>query len=307
MKLFELQQAIKNHKIPKFLIFTGNEYAIIELYIQQICKQFNLMRQNVNAVDQIIKPHAIMNILKTNTLYVCRYDNNFVKQEGLWKNIDAKLTDNYFILILSNIDNRSKLSKYFEKRIVEFSEQTPDTVALMIGNLIKLSKAHLQQLMVGCKYNYSKLTLEIDKIKTLSAVRNITQDEAYELLLKDGAIIEATDTKLQEFIDCVMNKKRKCFKLYENLIENGETNLVILAWLYNAVRNQLSVQTVSNPTAETTGLNFFFIKECLSRKGIYTTKELLNMLSVIKFCEQGMKNGNIDQQYIIDYILVNAL
>lgn len=307
MNLFELQQEIKTKHIPKFLVFTGNEYAIINLYINQISKQHNLMVQNISRIDQVIKQHAIVNILGANLLYVCRYDIDFVKNEKLWQNIDAKLGTNYLILILSSVDNRSKFSKCFEKRIVEFNEQSPDTVKLMLNNQIKLIPEHLERLMKGCNFNYSKIVLEIDKIKNLAKVRNLDDDDAYEQLLIDKTICESQDSKLQEFVDNVMCKRTDSFRIYKGLIENGESNLTIIAWLYNAIRNQLSVQTVNNPSADTTGLNFYFIKECLSRKGIYTVSELLQALKIIKYCEQGIKNGLIEEQSSVNYILVNLL
>lgn len=308
MQLFELQQAIKvKFEVPNLLVFTGSEYAIIELYINQICSQLNLNRQNISRVDQVIKPHGIINILGDKKLYICRYDVDFTKKENLWNGINTKLGSNYLILILSSVDNRSKFSKQFSHNIVEFNEQPVNTVEIMLQNKIKLTKPNLQRLMLGCKYNYSKIVLEIEKIKTLSKVRNISEDAAYELLLTDGTICEAQDTKLQEFIDSVMNKNPRCFSLYRALINNNESNLTMIAWLYNAVRNQLSVQTVVNPNTETTGLNYFFIKECLGRKNIYTNSELVNFLKLIKYCEQGIKNGNMEEQNSVNYILVNAL
>ena len=308
MQLHEVVKCIQTHTLPNFLIFTGSEYAIANLYIEQICKKYNLCKQNINTVAQVVKKQRVISLTGENKLYVCRYDFDFIKTELTLPQINKIVGDkNILILVLPSLDKRSKFYKNMESCIVEFNEQDYNTVITMLKGKINLSKDNLFRLITGCGVNYSKILLEIDKIKTLSSVYSISEDKAYEKIVNDGTIYEIQDTKLQEFVDCVMKKDRNCFNLYKSLLDNGESNITIIAWLYNAVRNQLSVQTTQRPSQETTGLNYYFIKECLDRKGYYSNKELLNLLNTIKNTEQGIKQGLIDEPVSVSYIMVNAL
>lgn len=307
MTLFELQKNIKQQNLPNFLIFTGTEYAIIELYLDMIAKRGNLEKISLSTASQIVQKQKIVSIIKSNCLYVCRYDFDFLKKEKDWSYINKSVGNNILILVYTNLDKRGKFYKQFENNIVDFGEQSEDTIKLMLKPKTTLSNESLNRLILGCGKNYSKCILEIDKINILSNIKNITHEQAYNILLKDGTIHEELESKLPEFTNAVLMKNLQCYQLYNALQKSGESNIVILSWLYNAVRNQLSVQTVQKANTESTGLNYFFIKECLDRKGYYTVSELLNFLKIIKFCEQGLKNGLLEESILIDYILVNVL
>ncbi len=307
MQLFDLMSGIKNKNLPKFLVFTGPEYAIMEIYIQQLVNRYKLNKTNITVVNQVVKKQRVVSLIGDNNLYICRYDTDFTKQEKEWTDVDKKLGNNFLILILSSIDKRGKFYKQFENVIVEFTEQDFNTVSSMVEKQIQINKQHVERLVTSCGNNYSKCLLEIDKIKCLAKVRSLDVDTAYETLLKEGTIYELQESKLQEFTNAVMTRDVSCFSKYKALIRNNEPNMIIITWLYNAVRNQLCVQTVANPTQATTGLKYFFIKECLDRKGYYTTKQLVNFLNVIRYCEQGIKLGWLEDSLSVDYILASVL
>ena len=307
MQLFDLMSSIKNKTLPRFLVFSGSEYAIMNIYINQIANQYKLNKRLITTVDEVIKKQRVISLIGDNNLYICRYDNNFVKQEKEWLGVNNKLGNNYLILILTNFDKRGKFYKQFESVCVEFLEQDFNTVLSMTKKQVNIAPHNLERLVTGCGNNYSKCLLEIDKIKCLSKVRNITEDQAYVDLVNDGAIYEIQESKLQEFTNAVMTKDISCFSKYKALIRNNEPNMIIITWLYNAVRNQLSVQTVGNANQETTGLKYFFIKECLDRKGYYTNKELLHFLDIIRYCEQGIKLGWMEDVNSVEYILASVM
>ena len=96
-------------------------------------------------------------------------------------------------------------------------------------------------------------------------------------------------------------------KLYNNLRDNGVSNIQIIGWLYNGIRNQLVYQTVNNPTTQTTGLNYFALKQAAENRGNFTTKELTNALTVLRNVEQGIKMGTIEEPISIEYILAEIL
>ena len=307
MQLYEIIEHTKNHTLPPFLIFTGSEYAIIELYIDKICSAYAYERKSIQSLKQIVKKQKVISLIGEKKGYVCKYDFEALKTNYTKQMVYSSVGNNLLFLVVPAVDKRGKFFKTFENNIVEFVEQDFKTIKLMLADKTTLNEKHLERLIAGCGNNYSKILLELDKIKTLSNVRNCSEDIAYKQLLEDGTVIEQQEVKLPKFVDCVLRKNKKCFELYNDLIENGENNMVILSWLYNATRNQLSVQTVSRPSQETTGLSYFFIKECLERIDYFSTKELLDMLARIKYVEQGIKSGLIEDTNSVSYVLVNTL
>ena len=143
MQLFDLMTGIKNKTLPKFLVFTGPEYAIMDIYIQQFVKQYKLTKTNITTVNQVVKKQRVVSLIGDNNLYVCRYDTDFVKQDKEWVDINKKLGNNYLILILANIDKRGKFYKQFEEVSVEFTEQDFNTVVCMVSKQISLTKQHI--------------------------------------------------------------------------------------------------------------------------------------------------------------------
>lgn len=306
MNLAELMTSIKTKTLPHFLIFVGNEYALINEYINQIEKRFNLKKYSISSACSVLSPSKVMTLTKENRLYVSRYEKQIQTNEKSWGYI-KNLGNNYLVMVLTSIDKRSKFFKQFEESIVEFLEQDVHTVTMMIGKKVKLSENMLNRLIVGCGNNYGRCCLEVDKIKALAQEEHLTDEQAYNKLLDCGVIYEDPETKIQDFIGCVMRGDYKCYDVLELLKRNNESSFVLISWLYTNIRNQLIVQSVKKATVESTGLNYYALKECLDRVNYYSVLELKNALSLIKRVEQGLKNGVYEESWAIDYILINLL
>lgn len=306
MKLPELMQAIKKHTIPKLLVFVGTEYALINEYVEQIEKRMQLEKYSVASACSVLTSNRVMTLTKKSRLYISKYEKQILTSEKCWENV-KNLGDNYVIIILTQTDKRGKFYKYFEDNIVEFVELDASTVKNMVGKRVNLSDKLLNRLLLGCANNYGRVLLEIQKIKSLAEEEHCSDEEAYKKLLQYGVIYEEPTTQIQEFIKAVMNGDYACFDILLQLKRNNESAFVLLVWLYNNIRNQLIVQTVSKVSTESTGLNYYAMKECLERKGCYSVKELIHALNVVKRVEQGLKNGLYEESWAIEYILVNIL
>lgn len=302
MELFEYQQKIINKKIPKNSLFIGDECNIINLYIEQICKYMGLTRCDIESASTVLMPQKTISLLGDKLLYVCKYDKSITTAEKLWQNVKY-LGTNYLVLIYTTIDKRSKFYNYFKDNIVEFTEQDDKTLKIMLNNQHSLCEGAVNRLIKGCQNNYGKCLLELDKISKLSKVRNISQDDAYKALLKDNAIYEESNNNIDIFVNAVLNRTTDAYKQYDLLKRQNESNIQIIGWLYNGFRTQLIVETVKTPNTESTGLNYYFIKQALDRRKNYSIRELENALTVIRNTEQGIKNGSIDESISIDYIL----
>ena len=306
MNLPELQLSIKAKKIPHFLIFVGNEYALINEYISRIEKNLNLKKYSVSTACSVLTPSKVMTLTKDVRLYVSKYESQIQISEKSWEYV-RNLGYNYLIIVLTTIDKRSKFYKQFEDIIIPFEAQSKTVVKNMLNGKISLPEKLMDRLLVGCAYNYGRCCLEIQKIKSISEEEHCSEEEAYKKLLDCGIIYEEPTTQIQEFIKYVMLGDYKCFDILDILKRNNESSFVLIAWLYTNIRNQLIVQTIKKVSSDTTGLNYYAIKECQNRLNYYSTEELKQALRTIKKVEQGLKTGVYTESNAIDYILINIL
>ena len=63
----------------------------------------------------------------------------------------------------------------------------------------------------------------------------------------------------------------------------------------------------SKDVAKTTGLTGWQIMNAKQHLDAYDNNELMYMLKLIQYCEQAIKTGQIEEQFVIDYILVRVL
>ena len=306
MNLFELNQKIVNKSVPSIVIFEGDEWKLIDLYIEQMCKFEKLSIQNTDTPLSILSPQHTISLLGDKLLYVSRYNKDIINSQKSWKNIKY-LGSNKLVLIYTYIDKRSKFYEYFKNNIVEVDNQPINTIKIMLKSKTSLCESALDRLISACKNSYSRCCIELDKIKTLSNIYNINEDESYKRLSHEGVMSESFDESIDVFVDDVMNKNKYCYDDYVILKKLNISNMQIIGWLYNAFRNQLIVQTVKYASTESTGLNYYIIKQALSRNKIYTNNELINAINIIKQTEQGIKFGTISEDISIDYIISSVM
>lgn len=306
MELFELNQKIVNKTIPKIMIFTGDEYSIMNLYISQIAKTLNLTITEVNSCVPILKINKGFMLSGKNKLYVSRYESEIISNEKVWENNSVVLENNYLVIILANIDKRSKFYKRFVEDIIVFNPLENSQVINMLKGKHQLGDKAIQRLVDKCDNNYSKILLELDKIKSI--ISNTKDwDTAYKQLIKDEVMCESCNVEKTEFINKLMHKDSSCIIIYDKLKKSGENNLVLLMWMYNAFRGQLIFETVKSPSVKSTGLNYFALQDAYSRAKIYSVTELKKCVDIVRNVEQGIKNGLIDEAISIEYTLAQVL
>ena len=306
MNVPQFLKLIKNKNIPKIIILFGNEYAIINEYIDHICKGFGLEKYSIESACSVLTANRVMTLTKKNRLYVSKYEKQIQVSEKSW-GYEKNLGDNYLVIVLTQLDKRGKFYKHFQENIVEFDTLDEDAIYHAVNKKVSLSKDLTYRLIRGCDKNYGRILLEIQKIKSYAEEMHCTEEESYKKLLDIGVIYEEPISKIQEFTKAVMVGDYKCFNILEQLKRNEESAFVIIAWLYNNIRTQLIVETVNKLSTKELGINYYALKESLDRKGYYSTKELIHALQIIKKAEQGLKNGLYEESWVIDYILINIL
>lgn len=307
MEVQELKHLIKEKTIPSFMIFTGEEWLVQKLYIEQIAKVVNLEIQYIDKVSDIIGTLGSKSLFSQDYLYVVRDDKEFMTEEKLQEKVINNLNQNMLILELTSADKRLKLLKTYKTSTYEFNALKSDILKQYIQREIDLSDRNCEILMEICGYSYGHCLLEIDKIKNyLDSCddRETTYNQVFKWLLEDETLYLPPRDTLWDFIKAFLqNKPSKAYELYQELKELQSPTFAILTNLYNNAKQVLQVQVcTSNDIAKTTGLTAWQIrnaKECINK---YKARDLAVLMRLIQKVESNIKQGKLDEQIAIDYI-----
>ena len=317
MELIELKAHIKSNTIPNFLVFTGEDWAVQKIYIDQIAKVRNLSVKRMETVQEIIPKLGNKTFVTSNTtIYTVRDDEKFVKDDKQWEKIVSLLGNSMLILLLSHPDKRLKFFKVHEPAIVEFSALKPELLTKYIQKDIALSQKNCLKLVEVCEGNYGRILLEIDKIKhykwdadiVMNAYSN-KYDMAFEDLLEDGTIYTPPKDAIFDLVDAILDRDiSKVYSLYEQCKAIGESTFAIMTVLFNNAKAVLQVQTCTNKDiSKSTGLTGWQIMNAKKHLDVYNDEELINIIRLIARSENDIKTGQIDEKYVIDYLLVRVL
>ena len=165
MDVATLKAKIKSKQLPSYLIFSGSEWKVQEIYIQQISK---VTGKEVRMIDDV---HSIYGNLKNRSfvpkgvIYKVRDDKELMTNEKLQQQIESVLADNMLILLLTSVDKRTKFYKQYKDKIIEFEQLSDAILKKYIKKEISLSDKNCQMLIDICEHDYGRILLEIDKIK----------------------------------------------------------------------------------------------------------------------------------------------
>ena len=121
---------------------------------------------------------------------------------------------------------------------------------------------------------------------------------------------QAAEIENEEYIkkESLKRKIKSIFELQKQLQQIDESNIKLLSLLYTGFKTVLLIQSCkSNDICKTTGLQYYQVKYNQDKINIYSTSELVNILKLIQYVEEGIKTGTIDETISIDYLLVNIL
>ena len=307
MTLLELKTQITNKQLNDIYYFTGDEWKVMNIYIHEIAKIGNSKVEYADSVKEIIPNLKQKSILTPKTCYVVRDDKEYLSNEKIWDKV-KELNNNILIIIVSNIDKRSKFYKQFKDDITTFDKLNELTLMRYVNNAIKLTNDNTKTLIEICEYDYGRILLEIDKIKQLAKKSTLPEDYdwAFNVLLENNLIYIPPKDAVFELVDAILSRQAKLsYRLYEDCKNIGEANLVILLNLFNSARATYQVQSFlgNGDICTITGLKQGQIYACQKRLYKYTTEELADIMRLVQYIESGIKQGTIDDELSIEYLL----
>jgi len=312
MQLHELKEQLVKKTLQPLYIFTGEEIAIMNIYIDKIATIVGSKAKRVDSVGSIFGKLQNQSFINKPNCYVIRDDKDYLAQEKIWDNLNNGLVqgDNVIILIYNNLDKRSRFYKHHKEMLTEFEKLIPEVLAKYIKREIGLDPKYGIQFAELCDCNYSRILLECDKLKHLAAARNCNIQSAYAIAIKEKLIhIEPKDV-IFELIDAICKRQiNRSYALLEELMAVNESPLGIISLLYTNFRSMLLVQGAGKGAGITrrTGLTPWQVKLAKEKGVHYNISELVRAIRIIRETEKGIKTGTIEQTMSLDYILANVL
>ena len=311
MDVSTLKACIQTKKIPNILIFSGTEWEVQKIYINQISKVTGLESKRVDSISDVVSKFKSTSFINKDYLYVARDDGEYIQNEKLQELVKQTIGNNMFILLLTSADKRLKFYKTYKDSIVEFEPLKPAVLKKYIQKQISLSDKNCDKLMEVCEYDYGRCLLEIDKIKNHAKATEAEDmlNNTFEMLLFDGTIYQPPKDAIFDFVDAILDHKCElAFNLYEQCKAVGEATLVMISVLYNNAKAVLQVQSCTNKDiSKSTGLTNWQIMNAKKHTGKYRNGELIYIMKECAKCERGIKTGKIEEQFAMDYILVQTL
>ena len=314
MDVSTLKAKIKSRQIPNYLIFTGPEWKVQQIYIQQIAKvmKFEVVRlDSYRDVYSRIRSNTLLSAFK---LFIVRDDTELLTNDKITsQSITDSLKDNLFIHILTATDKRKKYYKDNQDRIVDFEPLSDSALKKYIKREINLSDDNCHRLIEICEHDYGRCLLEIDKIERFREFDIYSDDrmadKAFEQLLADGTIYQPPYDAIWDLTDAILDRKvNRAFNLLEQAYDFGEATMVMLSVLYNNAKAVLQVQSYSGSNvSKGTGLTGWQIKNAKKHVGKYRDSELVRMMQLIQQTESGIKTGQIEDEMAMPYLLVRVL
>ena len=310
MDVTTLKAKIKSKQLPSYLIFSGPEWKVQELYIKQISKVTGKEIKRIDSITDIYGQLRNKSFLQKSVIYIVRDDKELMTNEKLQQSIESVLADNILIHLLTTVDKRTKFYKQYKDKIIEFEQLTDVILKKYIKKEISLSDRNCQMLIDICEHDYGRILLEIDKIKQMCRVQyDCTNDEVVEHLVKDGTIYEPPYDAIFDLVDAILDRKvNKAFDLLQQSYDVGEATMVMLSVLYNNAKAVLQVQTYhGDKITEGTGLTGWQIKNAKPHVGKFATEELIYIVQLCQKLESGIKTGRMEDEFAMQYLLVHIM
>lgn len=313
MNLMQLKKDLSTNHLSNLYIFTGEEIAIMDIYIDKIKKAFGGDCSVVSSLESVatrVKSNSLFGSDKT--LFIIRGDSTLTssKNEKLWNSLKSGSYQGKHILLFvyNTIDKREKFYKEFTDYIVTFDALSTDILVKYVLKEIDVSKDKASFLVELCQNSYNKILLETDKLKCLANHRGISDNEAFDICLKSNYFHRPVEGEVFDLLNSILH--RDISKVYEDFLmfnRRGDSPIVILSLLHNNLKAILQLQCAQGLSnlGQVTGLSGFQIQNAQKFIGVYSNAELIRMIKIVRFCEKSIKQtGIVDMENALDFIFI---
>lgn len=323
MNITDVKTHIKNKSIQSYYIFAGDEIEVQRIYINKIAEVLGIDVVRVDCIADVWSNIITPTLFDNACVYVVRDDKD-LQNDILSTQIEKNnLNGNIIINLITTVDKRTKWYKSNSDKIVLFERLSDEVLVKYVQREIALNKRNCERLIAICENDFSRILLEIDKIKryqrwlvdegydkeTDNSLPACYADSVFERLVEDGTIAVSPQDAIFDLVDAILKRQvKRVYYLLDQCRQVNEANMVILSVLYNNAKQVLQVQACeSSDVVKSTGLTSWQVKCAKDKCGKYSNRELVNILKLIQKIQKGIITGQIEDEISVDYLLVNIL
>lgn len=298
MDIAKLKQCVLDKSLPGFVVFTGEEGGLIDMYINQIQKVYGIPFTWLEDVKSAL---TSLRFTRGITLLCIRGDYSVTKDESVWDKL--KNTKGIIVLVLPKIKKNERFYKQFEDYIVEFERMNPQiTIQLLHKVCPNISENRLEWLLNICGKDYLRTKNELEKLVVCKG-----SDDLFDRFASCGVFHQDVPDVSFDFKEAVLKRDRALsFSLLSSLQSRGIEPMMILGLLYNGFRNLASFMCTRTPTPNTTGLSTGVLYYQRSYRN-YSVKEVVNILKVLFEAGDMVIKGILSNEELLEYVLVQIL
>lgn len=303
MELFELKSKIKEGFIDtRVLIFTGEETTLQSVYIKEIAKRNNQTTVYVDELVTIINKLGNKQYSGKGSCYIIRNSKDFLKNEDLWNTLQNRVSSsNLVIFIYDSIDKRGRFYKEQKENIIEFEKMTTAQLTNTLTKKYSMSEENATKLVELCNNDYGRILLELDKLKCLTISRDI--NEVFIEALEDDLIYQEINDTSFKLVDAILSfNSTNVFHLLNELKRFEDAPLKLIGLLYSNFKNLLMLYSKDKPN-----INYYVMQQLSKHKAKHNPEELIDKLRFIQKVESGIKLGEVEMEFSLDYLIVNLL
>jgi DNA polymerase III delta subunit len=319
MNINELKKRIKYNNVPNFMIWVGPETYVKQVYKNKISKNWAYL----DSIDSInLNRSSLFKNIKSYYYIDGEALNKISEKEFKEKDLRTKLLNSTNCLIfdfksLSSNDEEIKKnggpSKFilgeFQDYIVSFHKLSERLLLKYFGKC-ELSEDRLKNLFVWNNNDYIKIQLEIDKILNYTKAENSSPNIAFDILLKEGVIYKPVGDVIFDFSNALLSGDINLTNYwYKQLRLSEEPVLSVTSLLYKNFKEMYYVKAGDKDPKIIENLKYSSgrLWHLRQKTKAYSINELERNIQVVQFVENGIKTGQLEEKYAMDYLVINLL
>lgn len=300
MDLKKIKRNILNKSLSDALIiFKCDDDYIPNQYIHAISQLKNLSINYIQDIDALTNRSTDIFNSDTN-LYL-----NVLKCDDFKCNDKFILSKTNYIIITSKITD-SETADLFSEVIVDVPKMESWFIKDFVYSVLpKCDDSAKDYLIALCNNNVYRVDQELSKLALFDEKE---QNKILNLMIKENSFGDLSVHTIFDFTNAIIKRDLKKLELILNEFNSIDIEpLGVVKLLTNNFEKVLSIQLDRNATADRVGMTskqFYAVSQNLNR---YGDNNLLRIYDLVTDIDRKLKQGEISNDRIIDYLLVNIL
>ena len=297
MTLQEAQAAVLEDRVDRLLIFNCGKNEFVPL--QYAYHLADLHQQEIKTVD------SLDDYYQSTSGFSAGDSALYLYKVGTLEEVDPLLTEGNDIIIIAN-----KVKKDVYKDYAYNIVDVPELESWHVHNYIQgicsgLTDAQAQWLAKSCNYDLFKIDQELAKIKVFAPAAQTT---LFDVFVGGGLLGEVAEETIFDLTNAIQARDLDKIKTILTHIGSIDVEPVgLITVLSNNFKKLIKVWLAKNPTEASIGLKSNQIWAINRQPHTYSKEQLLKVLKAINEVEYKLKNGEIPENLIIDYLITMTL